>query len=96
MPEGFEFYEKQLKEFNKNYVKNNYIKNIDTNNKTNKNGNNNILFRKLNQLNNIKVIYFLLKKKKIKMKKKKVKIKLIRHINIWIVIFLISGKMLQT
>ena len=71
MPEGFEFYEKKLKEFNKNYVKNNYILDIDTNNKENKNENKRMLMRKLNQLKQFQSDIFFMKEKEIKDEEKK-------------------------
>ena len=67
MPEGYEFYEKNLLENNKNYIKNNYVKINKTNIKEKtKNSNNelennkspvekeSILIRKLNKLNQYK------------------------------------------
>ena len=58
MPEGFEFYEKNIMEYNKIYLRNNYIKTNNNNNKTidtsnikeNKDKNQYILIRKLNHM----------------------------------------------
>ena len=67
MPEGYEFYEKNLLENNKNYIKNNYVKINNTNIKEKKKNSNielennkspvekeSILIRKLNKLNQYK------------------------------------------
>ena len=71
MPEGYEYFEKKnLKEFNQNYLKNNYVKNIniDSNHKKNKNlssENSHILLRKLNQLKQHESDIFFMKNKDI-------------------------------
>ena len=81
MPEGYEYFEKQnLKEFNQNYLKNNYVKNInnDIQNKKNKNLNNensqensHILLRKLNKMKQLQSDIFFMKDKDIKKEENK-------------------------
>lgn len=58
MPEGFELYEKNLKELGQNYLSNNYVKI-----KNKKNENEPILIRKLNRLKQYKSDIFFIKEK---------------------------------
>ena len=66
MPEGFELYEKNMKNSNQNYLKNNYIKITNFENKKNKSGSmekEHILIRKFNRLRNYQSDIFFLKDK---------------------------------
>ena len=62
MPEGFEYYENNMKNFNQNYLKNNFVKKIN-HEKNNKNSNEQILIRKLNKIKNYQSDIFFLKDK---------------------------------
>ena len=68
MPEGFEVYENSLKEFNKNYLSNNYVKKSDIINNNNVNNSNNggneqVLIRKLNRFKQYQSDIFFMKEK---------------------------------
>ena len=77
MPEGYEFFEKKnIKEFNQNYLKNNYVKNKNSDDNNNKNKNLNsengfILLRKLNQIKMHQSDIFFMKDKDIKKEENK-------------------------
>ena len=68
MPEGFEVYENNLKEFNKHYFSNNYVKKSDIINNNNANNSNNgenekVLIRKLNRFKQYQSDIFFMKEK---------------------------------
>ena len=66
MPEGYEFYEKNIMDFNKTYFKNNYAKIDNIKNKRNKNAtvyNDHMLIRKINKFKQYQSDIFFLKEK---------------------------------
>ena len=66
MPEGYEFYEKNLKNYNKTYFKNNYVKIKNIKNKINSNAtvdNEHMLIRKFNRYKQYQSDIFFLKEK---------------------------------
>lgn len=65
MPEGFEYYEKSLNNMNQNYMKNNYVKksNLDNKNKNISGESEHILIRKLNKYKDYQSDIFFLKEK---------------------------------